>query len=64
MPQSLQQQDRHKERVKLAKAAAASGVTAGLFLLGAPYIGAAALVFTGYAAYDWFMFRAKRGMRF
>jgi hypothetical protein len=58
------EQDKRKERKKFTAMAAAGAGTAGLFVLGAPILGAAALVGTGYLAYDWFMFRAKRGMRF
>jgi hypothetical protein len=52
------------ERRKLAKFAGAGAGTVGLFLLGWPMVGAAALLGTGYLAYDWFMYRAKNGMRF
>jgi hypothetical protein len=44
--------------------AAAGAGSAALIVLGAPFLGAAGLVGTGYLAYDWFKFRAKRGMRF
>jgi hypothetical protein len=65
MAGSHKEQDRRKERKKFAAMAAAGAGTAGLFVIGAPVIlGAAAIAGTGYLAYDWFMYRAKRGMRF
>ena len=44
--------------------AVAGVASAGLFVLGAPVFGTAALVGTGYLAWDWFKYRAKHGMRF
>jgi hypothetical protein len=35
-----------------------------LAVLNAPVLGIVGLVGGGYLTYDWFMFRAKRGMRF
>jgi hypothetical protein len=64
MTTSLQARDRREERKRFVKMAGAGAGTAGLFLLGFPILGTAALVGAGYFAYDWFMFRAKRGMRF
>jgi hypothetical protein len=61
---TLKEQDRTKERKKLAKMAAAGAGTAGLFAVGWPVVGAIGLLGTGYLAVDWFMFRAKRGMKF
>jgi hypothetical protein len=46
-------------------AAAATGGVAALAVLGAPLaVTAIAVVPAGYLVRDWFMFRAKRGMRF
>jgi hypothetical protein len=61
---TIKEQDKKKERNKLARMAAAGAGTAGLFVVGWPVVGAIGLVGTGYLAVDWFMFRAKRGMRF
>jgi hypothetical protein len=64
MMAGLREQDRRKERKKFTVMAAAGAGSAALLVLGAPILGAAGLVGTGYLAYDWFRFRAKRGMRF
>ena len=58
-------------REKDEKTAAKKGLWAGAALVGSislgivasPFLAAIALVPTAYLAYDWFMFRAKRGMR-
>jgi len=52
---------RRKKGAMAGAALAASGLAA---VLVAPAVGVIALVPTAYLAYDWFMFRAKRGMRF
>jgi hypothetical protein len=61
---SLMDADRKTARRKgLTTAAVAGGSTAALILLH-PVLGVIGLAGAGYLAYDWFMFRAKRGMRF
>jgi hypothetical protein len=61
----LREQDRRTERKKFTVMAAVGAGTGALVVLGAPFVvTAAGLVGTGYFAYDWFKFRAKRGMRF
>jgi hypothetical protein len=57
--------DKKTAKVKLLVAAGAGAVTAGLAVVSAPLVltGAAAAG-TAYFVYDWFKFRAKRGMRF
>ncbi len=64
MAESFKDQNQRTERKKFGKMAVAGAGTAGLFLLGWPIVGTAALVGTGYLAWDWFKFRAKNGMRF
>jgi threonine/homoserine/homoserine lactone efflux protein len=49
-------------RKGLTAAAAATG--SALLLAASPVIGVIGLVGAGYLTYDWFMYRAKRGMRF
>lgn len=45
--------------------AAAVGGGSFLFLLaGSSFLGVLGLCGAGYLTYDWFMYRAKRGMRF
>ncbi len=55
-------EERAKKKGLLAGSAlAATGVAA---IVVSPVLGIVGLVPTAYLAYDWFMFRAKRGMRF
>jgi hypothetical protein len=61
---SLADKDKQTARKKGIVAAAATGGAAALFALGAPVLGVIAIVPAGYLVKDWFMFRAKRGMRF
>ena len=61
---SLIQADKRTARRKGLAAAAAAGGAAALFIVHAPILGVLGLVGTGYLAVDWFMYRAKRGMRF
>jgi hypothetical protein len=44
-------------------AAAVAGGSA-LLLAASPVVGVIGLVGAGYLTFDWFMYRAKRGMRF
>jgi len=64
MEETLRDANKRAERKKFGKMAAAGVGTAGLFVLGWPVVGTAALVTTGYFAWDWFKYRAKHGMRF
>jgi hypothetical protein len=45
-------------------AAVAGGVAAGLFVVGAPIVGAVGVVGAAYFGWDWLSFRIKNGMRF
>ncbi len=58
------EQDRKTAKTKglLAGATAAGGVV--LAIVTHPIVGAVGLAGAAYLAYDWFKFRAKRGMRF
>ena len=60
---SLIAQDKSTARRKgLTAAAATAGAVA--LVVWSPVVGVLGLVGAGYLTYDWFMFRAKRGMRF
>ncbi len=62
---SLADKDKDTARKKGIVAAAATAGAGALIVTGfAPILGAIALVPAGYLVKDWFMYRAKRGMRF
>jgi hypothetical protein len=65
MPMSLADNDKQTARKKGFVAAAATAGAGALIVTGAaPILGVIALVPAGYLIKDWFMYRAKRGMRF
>ena len=55
--------DKRTARRKGVTAAAVAGGAVALTVLSAP-LGIIGLVGAGYLTFDWFMYRAKRGMRF
>jgi hypothetical protein len=62
---SLADKDKETARKKGLVAAAATAGAGVLIATGAaPILGVIALVPAGYLIKDWFMYRAKRGMRF
>jgi hypothetical protein len=62
---SLAEKDKQTARKKGIVAAAATGGVAALAVVGAPVaLTIIAVLPAGYLVRDWFMFRAKRGMRF
>ncbi len=61
---SLRENDIRTARKKGFVAAAATGGAAVLLIAGSPILGVMALVPAGYLGWDWFKFRAQRGMRF
>lgn len=61
---SLASQDRDTARKKGWLAGAATIGSLALIVGGAPWLGAIALVPSAVLVKNWFMFRAKRGMRF
>jgi hypothetical protein len=62
---SLMEADKRTARRKGLTAAAVAGGSVALAAVGAPvFFPIVGLAGAGYLAYDWFMFRAKRGMRF
>ncbi len=60
---SLMEADKRTARRKGLTTAAVAGGAALLFV-ASPILGVAGFVGAAYLGYDWFMFRAKRGMRF
>jgi hypothetical protein len=61
---SLIETDKRTARRKGFTAAAAAGGAAVLTVIGYPVLGILGLAGATYLTVDWFMFRAKRGMRF
>jgi hypothetical protein len=62
---SLAQRDKDVARKKGLAAGAATAGSVALIATGvAPILGIIALVPAAYLVKDWFMYRAKRGMRF
>ena len=61
---ALDLKEPRKARMKGYLAGAALTGTVLFFLSGWTILGLIGLGATGYLAYDWFRFRAKRGMRF
>ncbi|MSP63705.1 MAG: hypothetical protein EXR72_25840 [Myxococcales bacterium] len=61
---SLRDNDVKAARKKGFVAAAATGGAVALMVVGAPVLGVVALVPAAYLGWDWFSYRAKRGMRF
>lgn len=62
---SLADKDRNTARKKGLVAGAATAGSVALIATGAaPILGIVALVPAAYLVKDWFMFRARRGMRF
>ncbi len=64
MSTSLVSRDKAEAKKKGLWAAGALGGSVLLFAVGSPFLGTAALGGAAYFGYRWFMFRAKRGMRF
>jgi uncharacterized membrane protein len=61
---SLMQADKQTARRKGLVAAAVTGGGLAVAVTLSPILGILGLAGGGYLAYDWFMYRAKRGMRF
>jgi uncharacterized membrane protein len=61
---SLMTKNQQTARRKGVTAAAVAGGSVLLMVANAPILGVAGLVAAGYFTYDWFMYRAKNGMRF
>jgi hypothetical protein len=57
-------QDKSEARKKGVMAAGAAGGSVLLFVAGSPVLGVAAAGGAAYLTFRWFMYRAKRGMRF
>lgn len=61
---TLRERDEDTAKKKGVMAGAALAATGAAAVFVAPVLGIVGLVPTAYLAYDWFMYRAKRGMRF
>lgn len=61
---TLREKDETTAKKKGLMAGAAAAAAVGLTVAASPVLGAVALIPTAYLAYDWFLFRAKRGMKF
>jgi hypothetical protein len=61
---SLVSTEKKTARRKGLTAAAAAGGSVLAAIAVSPVLGVIGLVGAGYLTYDWFMYRAKRGMRF
>lgn len=61
---SLMEADKRTARRKGATAAVAAGGATAIALALSPVVGVIGLAGAAYLTYDWFMYRAKRGMRF
>jgi hypothetical protein len=61
---SLMLRDKDIARKKGFYALGALGGSIALFTIGSPFLGTIALGGAGYLTLKWFIFRAKRGMRF
>jgi hypothetical protein len=61
---TLRERDEQTAKKKGVAAGAALAAAGVAVVVGAPVLGLLGLVPTAYLAYDWFTFRAKRGMRF
>ena len=64
MSQSLMSRDRSEAKKKGLFALSAWAGAGVLFFYHAPFLGLLTVVGAVYLTYRWFMFRAKRGMRF
>jgi hypothetical protein len=62
--ESLISRDKAEAKKKGVYAAAAWGGTVALGLLSGPFLAVPAAAGAGYLTWKWFVFRAKRGMRF
>ncbi|HMU39282.1 MAG TPA: hypothetical protein PKE31_09740 [Pseudomonadota bacterium] len=61
---TLHEKDEQTARKKGLMAGAAVAASGAAVVIGAPVLGVLGLIPAAYLTYDWFMFRAKRGMRF
>ena len=61
---TLREKDEKVAQKKGLMAGAAVVASSAAVVVGAPVLGVLGLIPAAYLTYDWFMFRAKRGMRF
>jgi hypothetical protein len=61
---SLMSTEKKTARRKGLTAAAVAGGSVAVAALGAPILGIIGLAGAGYLTYDWFKYRAMRGLRF
>ncbi|MBL8634248.1 MAG: hypothetical protein JNM40_13585 [Myxococcales bacterium] len=61
---TLREKDEQAAQKKGLMAGAAMVASGAAVVAGAPVLGVLGLIPAAYLTYEWFMFRAKRGMRF
>jgi hypothetical protein len=64
LPVKTRTETERKARLKGGVAAGSAAIGVALIVAGAPILGVIGLGLSGLAAWDWFRYRARNGMRF